>query len=125
AQDHELHDQLGFLNQLAGETQTAAAEYAQALQADPDDSLAAANLALIEAQEHHVAEAVRLWNSVFSRDPVELGAGLNLAVVQCAAGQREAAVATLNRLLTFAPDNDRAREMLGALRSGQQSCAAK
>ena len=59
------------------------------------------------------------------RDPVELGAGLNLAVVQCAADQREGAVATLNRLLTFAPDNDRARSMLGAIRSGQQSCAAK
>jgi predicted CXXCH cytochrome family protein len=125
AKDHELHAQLGFLDQLASETQTAAAEYAQALQADPDDSLAAGNLALIEAQRRHVAEAVRLWNSVFSRDPVELGAGLNLAVVQCAAGQREAAVSTLDRLLTFAPDNDRARSMLGAIRSGQQGCAAR
>lgn len=124
AQDHELHAQLGFLSQLGGETQTAAAEYAQALKADPEDSLAAGNLALIEAQQHHMAEAAKLWDSVFLRDPVQVGAGFNLAVVQCAAGQREAAVATLSRLLDFAPDNDRARQMLGALRSGRQSCAA-
>jgi predicted CXXCH cytochrome family protein len=125
AEDHELHAQLGFLEQLAGETQAATTEYAQALQANPQDSLAAGNLALIEAQQHHVDEAARLWSSVFSRDPVELGAGLNLAVVQCAAGRREAAGATLNRLLTFSPDNDRAREMLAAIRSGRQSCPGK
>jgi predicted CXXCH cytochrome family protein len=124
-QDHELHAQLGFLDQLAGQTQDAAAEYLKTLQADPNDSLAAGNLALIEAQQHHVAEAERLWSSVFSRDPVELGAGLNLAVVECGSGQRAAALATLNRLLVFAPDNDRAHAMNQAIRDGRQSCGAK
>lgn len=123
--DHELHAQLGFLNQLAGDTKTAAEEYAKGLHADPNDSLAAGNLALIEAQQHRVAEAERLWNSVFSRDPVQLGAGLNLAVVQCGGGQREAALATLNRLLAFAPDNARAHAMEQAIRDGRQSCASK
>ncbi len=124
-QDHELHAQLGFLDQLAGETPNAVSEYTAALEADPDDSLAAGNLALIAAQQHRVADAERLWASVFSRDPVELGAGLNLAVVQCGSGQREAALATLDRLLVFAPDNDRAHAMEQVIRDGKQSCGTK
>jgi predicted CXXCH cytochrome family protein len=123
-QDHELHAQLGFLNQLSGEKEAAADEYQKALEADPYDSLAAGNLALIAAQQHQVAEAAGLWNSVFNHDPVEVGAGLNLAVVECEAGQRDASLATLTRVLSFAPDNGRARSMLGAIRSGQQSCGS-
>jgi hypothetical protein len=82
------------------------------------------NLALIEAGERHFAEAERLWKAVFGRDPVELGAGLNLAVVECGEGERAQAVETLGRVLTFAPDNGRAREMLGAIRAGTQKCGA-
>jgi predicted CXXCH cytochrome family protein len=123
--DHELHAELGFLDQLAGESQESAEEYRQALKSDSYNSLAAGNLALIEAQQHHYAEAARLWNLVFNRDPVQLDAGVNLAVVECGAGQRSATLATLDRLLTFDPDNDRARAMMGAIRSGKQSCDAK
>lgn len=125
AGDHELHAQLGFLYQLAGRGQAAADEYKAALGADPDDSLAEGNLALIEAQSHNGEEAARLWSAVFARDPIELGAGLNLAVVECGAGRRDAAMETLNRALVFAPDNERARSMLAALGSGRENCGAK
>ena len=123
--DHELHAQLGFLDQVAGKSQEAAEEYRRALKADSYDSLAAGNLAFIEAQQHHYAEAARLWSSVFNRDPVQLDAGVNLAIVECGAGQSGASLATLNRLLTFDPDNERAKAMMGAIRSGKQSCEAK
>ena len=123
--DHELHSQLGFLEQMAGKTQEAADEYRLALAANADNSLAAGNLALIEAGQHHYAEAAQLWNSVFSHDPVQLGAGLNLAVVECALGQRSAALATLDRLLLFAPDNERARAMSVEIRSGKRSCGGQ
>jgi predicted Zn-dependent protease len=56
---------------------------------------------------------------------VELGAGFNLAVVQCGAGQRDRALATLDRILRFAPDNDRARTMAHDIRAGKQPCAAR
>jgi predicted CXXCH cytochrome family protein len=125
APDHELHTQLGFLGQVNGDNKKAGEEYRQSLEADPNDALAAGNLALIEAQQHHFAEAARLWSAVFSRDPVELGAGLNLAVVECAEGQQGRALETLNRVLTFAPDNGRARTMLGAIRSGEHACGSK
>jgi predicted CXXCH cytochrome family protein len=122
AVDHELHAELGFLEQLSGQTQAAAAEYRQALAADPDDVLAAGNLAFIDAQQGQVTQAEQLWKHVFDQDPVELGAGLNLAVIECGAGRRDAAISTLNRLRIFAPDNDRARAMLSAIQSGHESC---
>ncbi len=120
--DHQLHAQLGFLEQVGGQSQQAADEYRQALAADPYDSLAAGNLALILAGQHQYEKASELWNSVFINAPVELGAGFNLAVVQCGAKQRDAALATLDRLLIFAPDNERARVMAAAIRSGKRNC---
>jgi hypothetical protein len=62
---------------------------------------------------------------LFSRDPVQLDAGMNLAVVECGAGRPGATLEALNRLLTFDPDNHRAKAMMGAIRSGKQSCEAK
>jgi len=125
AHDHELHAQLGFLDQVGGDSEGAAGEYRQALTADPTDSLAAGNLAFIEAGRHHAAEAASLWSSVFTRDPAQASAGMNLAVVECASGRRAAAVDALSLLLAFAPDNQRARAMLAAIRSGAQACPAK
>jgi predicted CXXCH cytochrome family protein len=122
AVDHELHAQLGFLDQLSGQTQAAAAEYREALAEDPDDALAAGNLAFIEARLGENATAAERWRQVFDHDPVRVGAGLNLAVVECGAGQRDAALATLDRIRIFAPDNDRARAMQSAILSGRESC---
>jgi tetratricopeptide (TPR) repeat protein len=120
--DHELHAQLGFLEQLSGKTQQAGEEYRLALAADSFDSLASGNLAFIEAGEHHDAEAIRLWDSVFTHDPVQLAAGMNLAVVACRVGQRSVALATLERLIVFSPDNEKAKTLLANIRSSRQSC---
>ena len=120
--DHELHAQLGFLEQVDGKANDAAREYRDALDADPFDELAAGNLALIEAQRHRYAEAVSLWMSVFEHDPAQSTAGLNLAIVECGNGQRERALDSLDRLLSFAPDDGKARSMQAAIRSGAQKC---
>ena len=124
ASDHELHTRLGFLEQINGQIAEAAAEYRRALESDPYDSIAAGNLALIEAQQHHYPEAIQLWSTVFEHDPVEIGAGLNLAVLECGAGNRKAALRSLDRLLSFAPDSDRARSMAASIRRNPQECAA-
>ena len=123
--DHELHDQLGFLEQIFGDSQGAATEYKKALQADAFDSFAAGNLALIEAQQHHYNEAMRLWETAFTHDPVQLAAGMNLAIVDCGAGKKAEALATLDRLLTFSPDNQKARAFAMKIQSGSQSCGKK
>jgi hypothetical protein len=43
---------------------------------------------LTPADFRHAASGTQLWNSVFSHDRVQLGAGLNLAVFECGTGQR-------------------------------------
>lgn len=122
--DHELHANLGFLEQKTGKGLAAAEEYQIALESDPYDSLAAGNLALIEAENHRYQEAIRLWRRVYENDPAQVGAGMNLAVVECAIGDRSAAETTLGRVLAFSPDNEKARHLLGGIHSGQQKCGS-
>jgi predicted CXXCH cytochrome family protein len=129
ARDAELFAQLGFLEQVSSNLTAAAESYRKALAINPNESLAEGNLALIEtgqqAGQHHNAEAMRHWQAVFTRNPVETGAGLNLAIVQCESASRTDAEQTLRRVLQFAPDNQRARSMLDAITTGKQSCAGK
>lgn len=123
--DGELHAQLGFLEQMDGDTDAAAKEYTQALAVNGSDALAAGNLALIEAQHRNAREAIRLWRDVFAHDPSELKAGMNLAIVECGVGERNAAEATLARLLEFSPDDPAARELSEQIRTGHRRCGAQ
>ena len=123
--DYELFSQLGFLEQVSGNLTAAADNYNKALTINPNDSLAEGNLALIEAGQHHYDEAIRHWQAVFTRDPAQINAGLNLAVVECQAANRSAAKQTLKRILEFAPDNPRAQAMLDAITTGKQPCAGQ
>lgn len=120
--DHELHAQLGFLDQLSGKTAAAVEEYQMALEADHYCSLATGDLALLKAGQHQYAEASRLWKQVFDHDPSQLGAGMNLAIVECGLGERGDALATLNRLLEFSPDDEKAKAMAEKIRAGSQKC---
>jgi tetratricopeptide (TPR) repeat protein len=123
AKDPELHSQLGFLEQVSGHTDKAAEEYERALQANPFDSVALGDLALIKAKQHKYAEAERLWEKAFDHDPVQTGAGLNLAIVACETGNRAEALRTLDRLLLFAPDNGQAQNLAMEIRAGKASCS--
>lgn len=123
--DAEMHARLGFLLEVAGRTTDAAEEYGMALNANPFDSLAASNLALIDARERELGKAAELWQGVLQHDPLESAAGVDLAIVECGAGEKQKAILALKRVLDFAPDEDRARTMLGELESGKQTCSAK
>jgi predicted CXXCH cytochrome family protein len=118
--DHELYAQLGFLLEVSGNATGAEAEYARALAADGDDELARGNLALIEARDGKFGEAAKDWGTVFRNDPAELRAGFNLTVVECAAGERDAALKTLERILEFSPEDERAAEMAAEIRAGKR-----
>ena len=124
AGDAPLHEQLGLLEQLSGDKDAAAKEYGAALAADPHDSVAAGNLALLRLAEKQYAAAVGLWERAFEEDPVQLGAGMNLAIVECGIGRKEAAVGTLERMLEYSPDDGKARKLLAGIRSGHQACSA-
>ena len=121
--DAELHTELGFLEQESGDIHAADREYRAALAADPDDGTARGDMAVLFAGTGDYATAVRLWQRVFDADPAQAAAGYNLALGQCRLGRKEDAEATLKRLLSFAPDDQRARALATALAGGAQSCA--
>ncbi len=125
AQDGALHAQLGFLDQIAGDKDGAAREYGLALAADAHDSFAAGNLALVDAGEKQYNEAIALWERAFEDDPVALTAGMNLAIVECGLGKKEAAMRTLARMLEFSPDDGQAKSLERAIRSGERQCRAR
>ena len=120
--DAELHTELGFLEQESGDIHAADREYRTALAVDPDDGTARGNLAVLFAGTGDYATAVLLWQRVFDADPAEAAAGYNLALGQCRLGRKEDAEATLKRLLSLAPDDQRARAMAAALAGGGQAC---
>lgn len=123
--DHELHTELGFLEQVTGNTAEAQREYQAALSADPLDSIARGNLAFIDAQQHNYPSAIHQWQAVFDHDPAQVTAGINLAQVLCSIGQREAALDTLNRVLIFSPDNRQAHRMQIEILLNGTSCPVK
>ena len=122
ARDHELHAELGFLDQIDGKTDEAAKEYQKALEADAYDALAAGDLALIEAKRNDTGAAIRLWQSVIEHDPTQATAAMNLAVVECAEGGKAGALKALDRVLDFSPDDTAAREFVEQIRSGRRRC---
>ena len=122
--DHELHAHLGFLKQINGQATAAVEEYQLTLEADPYDYLAGGDLALLKISQREYADALRLWEAVFDHDPAQTQAGLNLAILQCGLGGRESALATLDRLIQFSPDNEKGKSMDRGIRSGSQRCGS-
>ncbi|WP_446743681.1 cytochrome c3 family protein [Silvibacterium acidisoli] len=122
--DAELHTQLGLLYQEGHDNKAAQREYEDALAADPASSIAAGNLAILEATEHNLPRALQLWRRVQQEDPAQLAAGFNLAIGECMAGNRDAAMEALQRLLLFSPDEAKARQFFEQLSENTQACSA-
>ncbi len=120
-----MHEQLGFLKQMAGDREGAVREYGLALEADPHDAVAAGNLAVLKVGSQEYAEAIGLLERAFGEDPVELKAGMNLALVECGVGRKEAALGVLDRVLEFSPDDGAARELARGIRSGSHGCGKR
>ena len=120
--DPELHTQLGFLEQMHGDIHAADREYRMAVASDANDGTARGDLAVLFAGTGDYATAVRLWQRVFDDDPAQVAAGYNLALGQCRLGRKDDAQATLKQLLSFAPDDQRARALAAALAGGMQHC---
>ena len=120
--DAEVHDQLGFLLQVSGARSEAAAEYAKALSEAPQDTTAAANLAVLSAAGGHVGTAVGLLEQVVKEDPSQTAAGLNLAFLLCKGNEKVRAREIVGEMLRFNPGSSAARMFLDKGVYGGQSC---
>jgi len=120
--DADLHTQLGFLDQISGDSTEAALEYRLALAANPFDGVAMGNSALIEAKAGDLKSAARLWSSVLEHDPTQKAAAIDLASTYCGLGDKARATQVLDRLLLFSPDNQQARHFAAAIADGSEPC---
>jgi hypothetical protein len=109
--DAPLLIQLGQSYDALGNGDLAESVYERALRIDPSNAAAGANLAIYRARKGRVAEAITLWRDVFSRNPALPGPGINLAIAQWEAGQRDSARETVQRLLQFHPDLEAVRNL--------------
>jgi predicted CXXCH cytochrome family protein len=120
--DHELDSRLGYLLQISGDATNARAAYSTALQSDPYDPTALANLAVLDASSGHVPEAVHLLDRLTNADPSQTSAGLNLAFIDCKLDRRADALALLDRLSTVNPDDAQLRAFMDHGNYAGQHC---
>ena len=103
--DALVHQQLGYLLQLAGEAEAARKEYVAALALWPHDATSESNLAVLQAQSGSLPEAMRLLSDVSVNAPDRTAALLNLAMLQCRSNDAASAKSTLKRALFYQPDS--------------------
>jgi predicted CXXCH cytochrome family protein len=110
--DHELEARLGYLLQTSGDKQKARIAYTAALQDDPYDPTALANLAVLDAESGHIPEAIHLLDRLAKADPSQTAAGLNLAFIECRLNKPTSASILLERLADLNPDDPQLREFM-------------
>jgi Flp pilus assembly protein TadD len=123
--DYELHNQLGYLLQVAGSTEAAGKEYESALRERPQDTTAAANLAVLDAELGKSADALRLLRQTFAEDPSQTAPALNLAFFDCRLGHKADALAIIHKALSFNPDSPDGRTFLATGAYNGQTCALR
>ena len=105
ANDEQVHVNLGFLEQVAGDAGAARREYAVALRENPYAAAALVNRAVLDASGGDLAEAVRLLDRLVQADPSQTLAGVDLLKLECGAGEGERASALVERLRVVNPDS--------------------
>jgi Flp pilus assembly protein TadD len=114
---------LGYLAQLRGNDSQAVDLYREVLKLDPIDPTATNNLAILLAKSGKLTDARALWKKTFDLNEDVDEPGINLALVECMLGDRDAARHVLQRVLLYSPDQPIALRKLRAIQSGQETCA--
>jgi Flp pilus assembly protein TadD len=125
ASDAAVHVRLGFLEQISGRLDAAQREYQAALQENPYESTALANLAVIEAASGDAGSAMKLLERAVTADPSQTTAGLDLAFLLCKVGQKSAALQTIDEVKRFNPDSPAVQAFLENGKYSGQTCRVK
>ncbi len=112
AEDEQVHVNLGFLEQVAGDSKAARREYAAALRVNPYEAAALVNRAVLDASGGDLVEAVRLLDRLVQADPSQTLAGVDLLKLECRAGEVKRASALVEQLRGVNPDSVELREFV-------------
>jgi predicted CXXCH cytochrome family protein len=100
--DARALDAFGNLSAERGEGQAAEAAFQQVLKLDPRDLTALSNLGILHAKQGNLPSAISLLQSAFGANQDIAGLAMNLARVQCMAGDAAGARATVEAALVYA-----------------------
>jgi len=111
-QDRAALDALGNVSAERGDAETAETAFRRALTIDAQDLTARSNLGVLLAKQGNTEEAVAILRSAFERNQDSAGVAMDLARVQCMAGDAPAAQETLKTALKFSPEQIDLRRLL-------------
>ena len=117
ANDQAALDALGNLSAERGELKKANQLFQQVLALDPNDLTALSNVGVLLAKEGRLADSISILQKAFARNQDIPGLSMNLARVQCMAGNATAARATLNTALVYCPSSEDTRRLLTQMSS--------
>jgi Flp pilus assembly protein TadD len=115
AADREALDAFGTLSAQRGESQLAEAAFQQVLTMEPRDLTALSNLGTLRAKQGRLTEAIALLKPAFEANRDIAGLAMNLARVQCMAGDGAGAGATLSAALVYSPESQEMRRAAGEM----------
>jgi Flp pilus assembly protein TadD len=113
--DKEALNALGNLSAERGDYRTAEKAFRRVLELDSVDLTALSNLGTLLAKQGNFKDAIRLLQTAYNRNQDIPGLAMNLARVQCMAGDGPAARSTLNAALVYCPNNEDMRRLLAKM----------
>lgn len=113
--DRQALDALGTLSSERGDFQAGEQLFRRALEIDPSDLTALSNLGTLLGRQGRLEESRQVLDKAFAHNQDIPGLAVNLARVQCMAGDGQAAHATLNTALIYCPNVEEIRRLFGQL----------
>jgi predicted CXXCH cytochrome family protein len=113
--DREALDALGVVSAARGDGDAAEQAFRRVLELAPDDLTALSNFGALQEKRGNRKEALSLLRQAFARNQAISGLAMNLARVECAAGDPAAARSTLQTTLAYNPGLEDARLLLTQL----------
>jgi predicted CXXCH cytochrome family protein len=111
ASDEKALDAFGLLSAERGENQDAEEAFQKVLKLDPQDLTAQSNLGILAAKQGKLQASLGLLQQAFDANKDVAGLAMNLARVQCMAGDATGARTTLESALIYAPELQDLRHM--------------
>lgn len=109
-----------------GDSEAARKAFEQVLKLDPRDLTALSNLGILEAKQGRLDASISLLHSAFEANKDIGGLAMNLARVQCLAGDAAGARTTLDEALVYGPglkDLQRLRDQLSQCKAASPAGA--
>jgi tetratricopeptide (TPR) repeat protein len=115
ADDRDALNALGNLGAERGEFSVAEQAFRRVLQLDPHNLTALSNLGTLVAKQGKLHESLVLLKTAFTENQDVPGLAMNLAKVQCLAGDGAAARSTLKAALVYCPSLEDMRRLLSQM----------